>query len=370
MSRQLSLEASALYMRFGFDTVSTSASLLTSTVTVNSSTKGNSWEFPVLAKLQLRFLPGVNAYLSAGPSIRHLSGIRERGVRTERILAPAVSTVTTNFETSSPETMNRRTSFGAVFGAGLDFRTGPVLLSPGIRLTRWDTERTSSTSAASRLARTQAEAVLRLAYTTADRLQPPPAKIPCCLEFGVLAGVPFLSTSDIRKEALPSSVLDAPARRYTAGALLDWRFHSRLSLEGSFLLRRAGHTETNAFALYTTSLTAYSWEIPLLLKWRPVRIGPATVVIGGGPALRRVSHIDWVTASPTGSFRSDGSFLNRSALGAAASGGLEFRTGAVRLHPELRYTRFERPLYDFYYIRTRQNSLALLLGVNWARTSR
>ncbi len=370
LSGPFSLEASALYKRFGFDTVSTSAPLITSIVTVNSSTKGNSWEFPILAKLRLHFLPGMNAYLSAGPSIRHLSGIRERGVRTERTLVPAASTVTTSFETSSPTTMNRRTSFGAVFGAGLDFRAGPLRLSPGIRLARWDTERTSNIPAASRLARTQAEAVLRLAYTTADRPKPQPAKIPCCLEFGVLAGIPFLSTSEMRPETLPSSALYAPAHRYTGGALLDWRFHSHLSLEGSFLLRRAGHTETDTFAQYTTSLTAHSWEIPLLLKWKPVRIGPATVIIGGGPALRRVSHIDWVTTSLAGSFHSDGSFLNRSALGAAASGGLEFKTGAMRLHPELRYTRFERPLYDFYYIRMRQDSLALLLGVNWARTSR
>ncbi|MCL4851777.1 MAG: hypothetical protein KJZ78_10395 [Bryobacteraceae bacterium] len=374
LSGPLSLEASALYKRFGFDTFSIggfpTAGVVRPIVSINSSTTGNSWEFPVLAKLRLHFLPGVNAYLSAGPSIRRLSGIRERGVRTERILVPAVSTVTTSFETSSPETMNRRTSFGAVFGTGLDFRAGPVRLSPGIRLTRWDTERTSSTSAPSRLARTQAEAVLRLAYTTADRLESPPAKIPCCLELGVLAGVSLQSASDIRTETLPSSVLYAPAHRYTTGVLLDWRFHSRLSLEGSFLLRRVGHVETNTIVQYTTSLTAHSWEVPLLLKWRPARIGPATVVIGGGPALRRVSHIEWVTKSLTDSFRSDGSFLNRSALGVAASGGVEFKTGAMRLHPEFRYTRFERPLYDFYYIRTRQDSLALLIGVNWARTSR
>ena len=158
-----------------------------------------------------------------------------------------------------------------------------------------------------------------------------------------------------------------------AGALLDWRFHSRLSVEASFLARRFGHSETTTFSYFcsTQSVTGYSWEVPLLLKWRAAQAGPAAFWLGAGPALRRASHIDWMFRQSSGNtFRLDGSFIARSAAGAAAAGGIEVRAGAVRLRPELRYTWFDRPLYDLFPVATRQDSLFFVLGVSRATVRR
>ncbi|MCW5978685.1 MAG: PorT family protein [Bryobacteraceae bacterium] len=370
----ISVEAGALYKRFGFDSASSGGIPAGPLFSANSFTTGNSLEFPILAKAHLRLFPKANAYVSAGPSIRRLFAITETGQRAERPLFPPGADQVIEYRTGSPEGMNRRTSIGAAVGAGLAFRAGPLRISPGFRLTRWDTERTSSMPATSRLARTQAEALLSVAGVIGDEREPPPGRIPCCFEAGILAGAPLLRAYDV---LLPQSeiltTIDAPTRRFAAGAFLDWRFHRQLSLEGSFLARRFGHAETTYFpgTTFRASLAGYSWEVPLLLKWRTARVRSATLVIGGGAALRRASSAGFLFTSGGTSSSADASFItSRSALGPAVSGGVEFRAGTLRLRPELRYVRFERPLYDFYTVTARQDSLHLLLGVSWAAVRR
>ncbi len=364
----LGLEAGALYKRFGFDAATASGSFPggpsnTSTFT----TTGNSWEFPVLARVRLRLVRGMNGYLEAGPSFRRLSGIKERGVRTVRTFFPQPgSTETTAYETGDPVSMNRRTSVGVAAGGGVEFHAGPVRFAPGFRITQWDTERTSSISAPSRLGRTQAEALVSVMYDVGGGPEGRPARLPCCLEPGLVAAVSLLDAAAREPLLLaPTTRLEAPARRFAAGALLEWRFHRRLSLEGSFLVRRFGRTETATYPVadYRDSLKGYVWEAPLMVKWRALRVGPATLVAGAGPALRRASNIDW----EINGYRLDGSWMARSAAGVAVSGGVEFRAGGARLRPELRYTRFEEPLYNFITERGRRSSLYLVLGVSWAR---
>jgi hypothetical protein len=98
-------------------------------VTVNSTTTGDSVEFPVLAKVRVGLTPGVNMFLGAGPSLRRLFGITERGQRTVRTFLPAPeSTETTVYETDSPETFDRRTWLGLAISAGVEFRAGPLRL--------------------------------------------------------------------------------------------------------------------------------------------------------------------------------------------------------------------------------------------------
>jgi hypothetical protein len=218
--------------------------------------------------------------------------------------------------------MNRRTSVGAAFGAGFEFKIGTLRLDPGFRVTRWDSERTSSIGAASRLARTQTEVLLTVALFVSGERETPPAHIPCCFESGLLAAVP-----------------------YAIGAVLDWRLHPRWSLEGSFL--------TRPFRTSTPyeSVSGYSWEVPLLLKWRAAKIRSANLVVGAGPALLRASNTTkYFTAS--------------SAVGSAVTGGIELTAGRVRLRPEIRYSWFDRPLYDFYVVKPRQDSLFLIFAVS------
>jgi len=62
--------------------------------------------------------------------------------------------------------------------------------------------------------------------------------------------------------------------------------------------------------------------------------------------------------------------MGSSAAGWAASGGLEFQAGQARVRPEFRYIRFERPLFDFGYLRTRQDSAHFVLAIGWAAAER
>jgi hypothetical protein len=347
------LRAGALYKRFGFDAVGTSSSFtrVATQVRVESSTTGNSWEFPFLGRLYLR-----HGFVQAGVLVRHLSGIREAGRRAITISGGQGST--TEFVDDAPMTMNRRTSFGVSAGGGVEFRPGRFRLAPEVRITRWDTERTSSGPAASRLARTQVDVLLSAGWTVRQGKERR-AALRCCVEAGFVAGVALWSGAELGPPT-PFSVFERPARRLAAGALLDWRFHERLSLEGSFVIRRFGHREISDLGGFTriTDLTGYAWEAPLMVKWRP----PGPLFVGAGPALRRASHVHW-TIGDLGPI--EASFLARSALGVAVSGGVEARAGRTRLRPEVRYTWFERPLYDFYAVKQRQDGIALLLGVTW-----
>jgi hypothetical protein len=361
------LEAGAFYKRFGFDSASAGGFFGGPVVNVTSSTTGNSWEFPVVGKLHLRFLPEVNGFIGLGPTVRRLSRIRETGERTVRPLFPPGPETLTAYETDSPPGMDRRTAFGVALSGGLEFRTGRLLLVPGIRLTRWDSERTSSGSSASRIARTQVDALLGIGYVAGGG-RGESARLPCCVEAGVLAGVPVLAASEVAPNLFAFTSVDTPTRRFAAGAYLEWWFHPRLSLEGRFLARRFGYTETYTASGFTSSqsLTGFAWEAPLLLKWRAARIGPANLIVGGGPALRRASNIDWTTTSGGATFPLDGSNFARSAAGFVATGGIEFRAGHARLRSELCYMRFERPLFDLATVRARQGSLYLLLSIGFA----
>jgi hypothetical protein len=60
-------------------------------------------------------------------------------------------------------------------------------------------------------------------------------------------------------------------------------------------------------------------------------------------------------------------FTASSAVGAAVTGGIELTAGRVRLRPEIRYSWFDRPLYDFYVVKARQDSLFLTFAVSQAR---
>jgi hypothetical protein len=317
------IEAGALYKRFGFDTASSSFGAPTEKVA--SATTGNSWEFPILAKVHVRFLSRLNGFLTAGPSIRRLTGVTEAGERTTLPTCPPPCAIqVVDYKTDSPIGMDRRTSVGATLGAGFEFKIATLRLDPGFRVTRWDSERTSSIGATSRLARTQAEVLLTVAHSVSAERETPTAHIPCCIEFGLLAAVP-----------------------YAIGAVLDWRLQPRWSLEGSFLTRPL-RTSTPY-----ESVSDYSWEVPLLLKWRAARIRSTNFVLGAGPAILRASNTTrYFTAS--------------SSVGAAVTGGIELKAGRVRLRPEIRYDWFNRPLYDFYVVKPRRDSLFLTFAVSHA----
>jgi Outer membrane protein beta-barrel domain len=121
------IEIDALYKRFGFDGQSVLAGSTTLT-----GTRGNAWEFPLLAKFE--FVPGpVRPFVDAGAAIRHITGIRQ--VR-QVISAGTFSSV----ELNNPPEFNKATDVGVAFGAGIALKIGRVRISPELRFTRWGGE--------------------------------------------------------------------------------------------------------------------------------------------------------------------------------------------------------------------------------------
>lgn len=114
-------EFNALYKRVNYE-----SSQALGPVPIQAATTGNSWEFPLLFKLRG---PGVvvHPYVSAGPSFRHLSDLRQTVLP---FLASGAA------DTSRPAELENRFSTGFVIGGGLElghrFR-----IAPEIRYTRW-----------------------------------------------------------------------------------------------------------------------------------------------------------------------------------------------------------------------------------------
>ena len=122
-----SLEIDALYKRFGFD-----GQAVTADGSTLIGTRGNSWEFPILAKFEV--VPGpVRPFVDAGASIRHISGIKQ--VR-QIVSAGTLSIV----ELNNPPEFNKSTDIGLAFGAGIALKLGRVRISPELRYTRWGGE--------------------------------------------------------------------------------------------------------------------------------------------------------------------------------------------------------------------------------------
>jgi opacity protein-like surface antigen len=91
------------------------------------SASANSWEFPVLA----RFTVGsgfLAPFVGAGVSVRHLSDFSNVG--------PFLTGSSTSSVTSSA-------GVGFVVGGGLQFKLGPVHVSPEIRYTHWGSNQIS-----------------------------------------------------------------------------------------------------------------------------------------------------------------------------------------------------------------------------------
>ena len=96
------IEADALYQTFEYHQIFPRFSL---------DEHSHAWQFPFLAKY--RFLPGpIKPYIEAGAAFSHLS-------------------VNDVFELSN------RNVWGLVVGGGVDFRLGPVHLTPELRYTGW-----------------------------------------------------------------------------------------------------------------------------------------------------------------------------------------------------------------------------------------
>ena len=123
---RISIELDGLYKRLGYQYDQTGPLLSARTV-------ANSWEFPVLGKFAI--LPGpVRPFVDAGAAFRHISGVRQ--------IQHTISAVGQVFDTTidNATEFNKRNDVGFVFGGGVEFKCGPVRISPEVRYTRWGSE--------------------------------------------------------------------------------------------------------------------------------------------------------------------------------------------------------------------------------------
>jgi opacity protein-like surface antigen len=115
------IEADALYRRFSYNSVITGTG-------VTSSTSGNAWEFPILAKYRFP-TPIARPFIAGGIAWDTLQGLTQ-DVRTALANTGVIST-------STPAELNHKTTTGFVLGFGVDVHALIIHISPEIRYTRW-----------------------------------------------------------------------------------------------------------------------------------------------------------------------------------------------------------------------------------------
>jgi opacity protein-like surface antigen len=115
------IEADALYRRFSYN------GLITGTG-VTSSTSGNAWEFPIVAKYRFA-TPVARPFIAGGIAWDTLQGLKQ-DVRTALANAGITSS-------STPTELNKKTTTGFVLGFGVDVHALVIHISPDIRYTRW-----------------------------------------------------------------------------------------------------------------------------------------------------------------------------------------------------------------------------------------
>jgi opacity protein-like surface antigen len=120
----LGVEVDVLYRRFDYNGSGTLAGVVTS-----SSTTGNAWEFPLLAKYRFP-TKIVHPYVDAGVAWDTLSGLTQ--TITDTVLSHTSTTTT-----STPAELNTTATRGFVMGGGLSVKVLVIHLSPEIRFTRW-----------------------------------------------------------------------------------------------------------------------------------------------------------------------------------------------------------------------------------------
>jgi hypothetical protein len=348
----LGLETGTLFRRFGFDSQSYSGFFPRQCV--RSSTTGNSWEIPVLAKAHLRIGSGVRAYIGGGPTVRRFAGIREAGVRTVVDYTTNQVVTTTPYSTSDPPGMAHRNSIGATFGAGLEMRTGRIHWSPGVRVTRWDAAYAGG--AAPPLTGIQVDGLLSIAYSGSAGASERAWRPPGSFEVGIIAGAMGGPAPEV--EANPYSVYSAPTRHFAGGALLDWRLSPRWSAEGSFVVHRIGQQLT-ACCWFNDAVAASQWDVPVLARWRPFR----GLSLGAGPSFRQISNTIQVTDSQYGRLQSASTWYWRSGVGGSAAAAIEVPAGRIRLRSEVRYTVYGTSVVEYSTLHYNRYSLMFLLGI-------
>jgi hypothetical protein len=147
--------------------------------------------------------------------------------------------------------------------------------------------------------------------------------------------------------------------RVLYGPMAELRLPRHLAVEVDALYKRkVNYTQNFIYPdatmfrenFYTTDVTSWSWEIPVVTKWRVLE-RRYSVFVGGGFSSRQVSgtnHTYGTSVSllgfPPMTFDSRTSLPNPWTHGPVFTAGIEARAGVFHFQPELRCTRWNDSL--------------------------
>jgi opacity protein-like surface antigen len=146
----LRFEADALYTRLDYDSTVMGVDTFT-----RSATKANSWEFPLLVKKDFN-AAAAKPYGDIGIALRHVGGTSHI---VNTVFPDHVFSVTT-----TPLELIHDWTNGFVIGGGIEFRVGPLRLTPELRYTRWFRENFSASTGIFRSNLNEADFLLGLRW--------------------------------------------------------------------------------------------------------------------------------------------------------------------------------------------------------------
>ncbi len=135
LGNSFGFEVDALYHRMGYVAIvhsfdSANGNFANSAIDI----KGNSWDFPLLAKY--RFGRRLSPFVAAGGVVRYVGPVRGRGELTVGSLVDRTST-STPLDTSDPSELRKRFYPGISAGGGIELRWSRVRVLPELRYVRW-----------------------------------------------------------------------------------------------------------------------------------------------------------------------------------------------------------------------------------------
>lgn len=179
------------------------------------------------------------------------------------------------------------------------------------------------------------------------------------LGVGIRAGAPLNEAFDAAS-GLVRSYRNVP-QRFTIGPTIEVRLPLRLGIQFDVLYKRLKY-ET-AFDQQAAVTTANQWEFPLLGKWR-LTPGPIAPFVETGISWRRIQGVSSSIVGVGGSRPAD-ELINDGSKGFVFGGGVEFSLLALRIQPEIRWTRwgsenFRSPVESIF--RSNLNQAEFLVG--------
>ena len=156
--------------------------------------------------------------------------------------------------------------------------------------------------------------------------------------FGVIAGGElrdWFSTGQTGSTAFSDNT-----GRFMIGPTVQFHIGRKVVLEADAM--RRGFGARNAGSVlgvgFSESSSGSSWEFPVLLKRRFLMSQYVKPYLGAGVAFRYLSADSTLTSANNDPKNNSTTSDHSTSIGIPFVGGLEFRTGILRISPELRYT--------------------------------